>query len=118
MRILTSAITPVLLATACAFGQASAGAETGQRAPRAALSNPSCENTAAHRDVASLVRSKDVLPFSAFMNTAKPASDCPGVCAECRADALSICGAGCVLSFACSQKDCSCSFTCKVPCTK
>ena len=46
------------------------------------------------------------------------ASDCPGLCAECRSLALSICGGNCVANFACSLSQCSCGFSCKPNCTK
>jgi hypothetical protein len=40
------------------------------------------------------------------------AVECPGFCAQCRSDALFVCGAGCVQQYSCSLSECSCSFTC------
>ena len=44
------------------------------------------------------------------------ASECPGICLECRDLANSLCGPGCTQSFACSRSTCSCSFTCRPGC--
>ena len=44
------------------------------------------------------------------------AAQCPGMCIECKTDALSVCGGGCVASMSCSNKDCSCSYTCRAGC--
>jgi hypothetical protein len=43
-------------------------------------------------------------------------AQCPGICAECRSDALSVCGVGCVASVNCSQKDCTCGYSCRPNC--
>lgn len=43
-------------------------------------------------------------------------AQCPGMCIECRQDALQVCGAGCVASVSCSNKDCSCSYSCRAGC--
>jgi len=44
------------------------------------------------------------------------AQGCPGTCTECKPDALAVCGGGCVASLSCSNKDCSCSYSCRAGC--
>lgn len=42
--------------------------------------------------------------------------DCSGFCIQCRTDALSVCGAGCVQNYSCSLSTCTCSFGCRSGC--
>jgi len=42
--------------------------------------------------------------------------DCPGFCTQCRTDAISLCGAGCISSYSCSLATCTCTFSCRPGC--
>jgi len=44
--------------------------------------------------------------------------DCPGLCLDCRQAAVSVCGPGCVMNVSCSLSQCTCSFSCRTPCTQ
>lgn len=56
------------------------------------------------------------LAFAVLLQPSASSSDCPGICTECRTDAIAVCGAGCVQSVSCSQKDCSCGYSCRAGC--
>jgi hypothetical protein len=40
-------------------------------------------------------------------------TDCPGFCVQCRTDAISVCGSGCIASYSCSLSTCTCQFSCR-----
>jgi hypothetical protein len=65
--------------------------------------------------MASAIRDGTPVPLEST-DIVTTASECPGICLECRDRALQLCGVGCIQHFACNRTACSCEFTCKPNC--
>ncbi|NWG13980.1 MAG: hypothetical protein HXY20_10650 [Acidobacteria bacterium] len=72
------------------------------------------QQTLSPLQLALALKRADPIPIAAAPTATALASQCPGLCWDCRQMAACICGqqTGCVKDFKCSLSTCECSFTC------